>query len=69
MNCNVCKKPLLPIEETDNTGFCMRCELEYLRAYKKREEEHLKKLMGGPVWQKYVDGSPVHGNGCILNFI
>jgi hypothetical protein len=69
MECELCRKILTPTEIVDGTGMCILCELKYLRAYKKREEEHLKKLIGSPVWNKYIRKSPVHGNGCVLNSI
>lgn len=45
----------------------MRCELIYLREYKKCEEEHLKGLIGSITWNKYVRNAPVQGKGCVLN--
>ena len=68
MICRYCENPLSPVEITDNTGLCMRCELIELRKYKKREADDLLKLKGGPVWNKYVVGKLVHGADVVLNF-
>ena len=64
MRCIMCGKLITTKEE--RYRMCMPCELDYLREYKKREEEHIKGLVGGPAW-KQVKGAVVHGNGCVLN--
>ncbi len=46
---------------------CLRCEVEFLREFKRKHDEQLLKVLGGPVAKKYVYGTNC-GNGCVLNF-
>ena len=66
MYCTTCKIALSPIEVTDETGLCMRCELISLRAYREREIKQLKILIDGPVFNKYFKQEIT--KGCFLNF-
>jgi hypothetical protein len=65
MECSQCGLPLSSIEVQDATGLCMRCELLQLRAYKKKEEEQLKKLIGSPVYEDVINDR--FYMGCKLN--
>ncbi len=68
MNCDICNDI---IKTPDIKYICSSCakelsitereELEYLRAWKKREEEHLKGLIGSVVYEKYVNGTNMPG--------
>ncbi len=68
MTCSKCKTPLGPIEISEGSTMCQRCELLELREFKRKHDEQLLKVFGGPVAKKYIDGAAIHGNGCVLNF-
>ena len=61
---NQCAKCHMP---TSNR-LCLRCEVEYLREYKRKEEEDLKELVGSPIWNMCVNKSPIGALGCVINF-
>jgi hypothetical protein len=64
--CTECRKCLTAVEMQEGS-LCMRCELEYLRAYKKRHDEALQSLKGGPI-HRSCKGYSVHRVGCVINF-
>jgi hypothetical protein len=45
----------------------LRKELAYYKNFKRKHDKDLMKLIGSPSWKKYVEGSTIHGNGCVLH--